>query len=90
MVTLRFAGPALPGPCTSTPPKTRATANSQVPDTRAANLRPSTIRADWVAILKESERMTKGTVEDVDESHTLARHCRGKPSFRSRLAGSGR
>lgn len=25
--------------------------------------------------------MTKGTMEDVDESHTLPRHCQTKPSF---------
>lgn len=53
----------------------------QVPDTQSAKLRPSTIRVDGVAILKESKRMTKGTMEDVDESHTLPRHCQTKPSF---------
>lgn len=59
-------------------------------DTRSAKLRASTIRVDGVAILKERERMTKGTMEDVGESHTLPRHCQRKPSFQSRLAGSGR
>lgn len=34
-------------------------------DTSTAKTRASTIRTDGVTILKESERMTKGTAEDV-------------------------